>query len=227
MDQIGNRRKVVVECGAILFDMDGTLVDSTSIVERQWKRFAEEHNLDYARIMRISHGRRNAETIREIAPHLATPEIFAQFDEAELHDKEGAVVVKGSETLLGKLAAHEWAVVTSASQALARNRLQAVHLPVPSVLIGADDVSAGKPHPEGYLAAARRLGVERTCVWCLKIPDRVCKQRTPPACEPLELRQRIRIHSWRPPTASRTFQRCPSNAASKAVLLLTFSCFGS
>jgi sugar-phosphatase len=165
MDQIGNRRKVVVECGAILFDMDGTLVDSTSIVERQWKRFAEEHNLDYARIMRISHGRRNAETIREIAPHLATPEIFAQFDEAELHDKEGAVVVKGSETLLGKLAAHEWAVVTSASQALARNRLQAVHLPVPSVLIGADDVSAGKPHPEGYLAAARRLGVERTsCV---------------------------------------------------------------
>ncbi len=165
MDQVSNLRKVVVECGAILFDMDGTLVDSTSIVERQWKRFAAEHNLDYERIMRISHGRRNAETIREIAPHLATPEIFAQFDGAELHDKEGALAVKGAETLLGKLAAHEWAVVTSASQALAKNRLRAVSLPVPKVLIGADDVSAGKPHPEGYLVAARRLGVERTsCV---------------------------------------------------------------
>jgi sugar-phosphatase len=156
---------IVVECSAILFDMDGTLVDSTSVVERQWKLFAEEHGLDYERIMKISHGRRNAETIREIAPHLATPEILAQFDETELQDKQGVVAVKGSGDLLQKLAPHEWAVVTSASRALARSRLLAVHLPVPSVLIGADDVRAGKPHPEGYLAAARRLGAERaSCV---------------------------------------------------------------
>jgi sugar-phosphatase len=165
MDEVANRRKVVVECRAILFDMDGTLVDSTSVVERQWKLFAEQHGLDYEHIMRISHGRRNAETIREVAPHLATPEIFAQFDETELDDKEGVVPVKGSAHLLAKLAAHEWAVVTSASRALARSRLEAVHLPLPDVLIGADDVRAGKPHPEGYLAAARRLGVERaSCV---------------------------------------------------------------
>jgi sugar-phosphatase len=165
MDEIAYRRTVVVECSAILFDMDGTLVDSTSVVERQWKLFAEEHGLDYAHIMKISHGRRNAETIREVAPHLATPEIFAQFDETELEDKEGVVAVKGSAGLLGKLEANEWAVVTSASRALARSRLQAVHLPVPRVLIGADDVHAGKPHPEGYLAAARRLGLEReSCV---------------------------------------------------------------
>ena len=165
MGEIAKSRTVVVECRAILFDMDGTLVDSTSVVERQWKLFAERHGLDYEHIMKISHGRRNAETIREVAPHLATPEIFAEFDETELEDKEGVVAVKGSTDLLGKLAPHEWAVVTSASRALASNRLQAVHLPVPGVLIGADDVRSGKPHPEGYLAAARRLQVERTsCV---------------------------------------------------------------
>jgi sugar-phosphatase len=171
MDELVKRRTVVVECRAILFDMDGTLVDSTSVVERQWKLFAEEHGLDYDHIMKISHGRRNAETIREVAPHLATAEIFAQFDETELHDKEGVVAVRGSANLLGKLAAYEWAVVTSASRILARSRLQAVHLPVPNVLIGADDVRDGKPHPEGYLAAARRLGVERSS--CVVFEDTV------------------------------------------------------
>jgi sugar-phosphatase len=161
----GNGQKVVAACSAILFDMDGTLVNSTAVVERQWRVFAEAHGLDYAHIMKISHGRRNAETIREVAPHLATAEIFAQFDEAELADHEGVAAVRGSAELIGKLAAHEWAVVTSASRTLARNRLLAVHLPLPNVLIGADDVRAGKPDPEGYLAAARRLGVDRNaCV---------------------------------------------------------------
>jgi sugar-phosphatase len=161
---MGEMNNVVVECAAILFDMDGTLVDSTSVVERQWRLFAARYNLDYAHIMRISHGRRNAETIREIAPHLATPEIFAAFDKSELLDKEGVVAVSGAAELIGKLAGHEWAVVTSAGQDLARSRLQSVRLPLPDVLIGAEDVRAGKPDPEGYLAAAERL----------KVPPNLC-----------------------------------------------------
>jgi sugar-phosphatase len=157
--------EVVIECQAILFDMDGTLVDSTPVVEKQWKRFAQRHGLDYAHIMRVSHGRRNQETIREIAPHLATPEIFAQFDAEEIQDRDGISAVAGAASLLAQLAQHEWAVVTSASRALARDRIQAVHLPVPHVLIGAEDVDHGKPDPEGYLAAARRLGVDRqSCI---------------------------------------------------------------
>jgi sugar-phosphatase len=159
MDEIA-KRQVIVECRAILFDMDGTLVDSTPVVERQWKMFAEKYRLDYDYIMKISHGRRNAETIREVAPHLATPEVFAAFDEAEIQDRQGVLAVKGAEALLAQLGQHEWAVVTSASRALARARLGSVALPVPAVLIGADDVSEGKPHPEGYLKAARRLELE-------------------------------------------------------------------
>ena len=168
---MSNRRRVFVECSAILFDMDGTLVDSTSVVERQWKRFSERHGLDYQHIMKISHGRRNTETIREIAPHLATPEILAEFDAAEFEDREGVIAVAGSADLIGRLKEHEWAVVTSASRALARERLTTVRLPVPSVLIGADDVQEGKPDPQGYLAAARRLGVERAA--CVVFEDTV------------------------------------------------------
>lgn len=162
---------VIVQCEAILFDMDGTLVDSTPVVERQWKRFAERHGLNYAQIMKVSHGRRNEETIREIAPHLARPEIFAEFDAEEIQDRADVVAVGGSADLLEKLGEHEWAVVTSASRALARSRLQTVRLPVPHVLIGADDVAQGKPDPEGYLAAARRLGVERRL--CVVFEDTV------------------------------------------------------
>jgi len=114
---------VIVECRAILFDMDGTLVDSTPVVERQWKRFAQRHGLDYAQIMRVSHGRRNEETIREVAPHLARPEIFAEFDAEEIEDLGGVTAVRGSADLLAQLEHGEWAVVTSASRALARTRL--------------------------------------------------------------------------------------------------------
>jgi sugar-phosphatase len=168
---MGTGRRLIVECKAILFDMDGTLVDSTPVVERQWKRFAERYGLDYERIMKISHGRRNTETIREIAPHLARPEIFAEFDAEEMADRRGVTAVRGAASLIEKLAENEWAVVTSASRELARDRLRSVELPAPNVLVGSDDVEHGKPHPEGYLTAARRLGIPNHL--CLVFEDTV------------------------------------------------------
>ena len=151
--------KMKFSCGAILLDMDGTLVDSTLCVERQWAKFAERHKLDYGKIMAVSHGRPNAETIREVAPHLAVPAILDRFDAEELLDREGIVEVAGAAEFVQSLPAGKWAVVTSASKALAEVRLRCAGLPIPEVLIAADGISHGKPHPEGYLLAAERLGV--------------------------------------------------------------------
>jgi mannitol-1-/sugar-/sorbitol-6-phosphatase len=109
--------------------------------------------------MEVSHGRRNEETIREIAPHLLTPQVLAEFDASEIRDHEGLSVVDGADELISQLKLHEWALVTSASRELARDRMLSVGLPVPAVLVGADDVARGKPNPEGYLAAAFRLRV--------------------------------------------------------------------
>jgi sugar-phosphatase len=138
--------------------MDGTLVDSTLCVERQWAKFADRNNLDYQKIMAVSHGRPNAETIRDVAPHLAQPEIVARFDAEELLDREGIVEVGGAAAFVESVPSGKWAVVTSASRALAEVRLSCAGLPIPEVLITADDISHGKPHPEGYLLAAQRLG---------------------------------------------------------------------
>lgn len=142
---------------AVLLDMDGTLVDSTACVERQWVRWAERNGLDAAEILRVCHGRRTEETIRELAPHLATEEELKRFDEEEIAEREGIRAIGGAAALLSALPPRLWAVVTSASRRLAQTRLECAGLPLPSVLIAAEDVRQGKPDPEGYLLAAGSL----------------------------------------------------------------------
>ncbi|MBS1858460.1 MAG: HAD-IA family hydrolase [Acidobacteria bacterium] len=157
-------------CDAILFDMDGTLVDSTAPVERQWRLWAERRGLDAERVLAVAHGRRTIETMRDVAPHLNIPDEEAVgFDEAEGLDAAGVVPVAGAAPLLAALPRERWAVVTSAGDWLARMRFAQSGLPLPDVLVTGEDVREGKPHPGGYLLAARRLGVpgER----CLVIED--------------------------------------------------------
>ena len=166
MDRLTGKR---ISCSAILLDMDGTLVDSTLSVERQWAKFAERYQRDYARIMAVSHGRPTAETVREIAPHLAQPEILARFDEEELLDREGVVAVSGAAEFVKNLPSGKWAVVTSASRALAEARLSCAGIRLPEVLITADIVKRGKPDPEGFLLAAKRLQVPAAA--CLVFED--------------------------------------------------------
>lgn len=156
-------------CDAVLFDMDGTLVDSTECVERQWYRWAGRHGLDAGRILRVSHGRRTIETIRDVAPHLAVEEEAAWFEQEELKDRDGILAVPGAIALLGGIPPHRWAVVTSASRELATLRMECAGLTIPDVLVSADDVRRGKPDPEGYLTAAQRLGVQAGR--CLVIED--------------------------------------------------------
>jgi mannitol-1-/sugar-/sorbitol-6-phosphatase len=153
-----NQARAVIACDALLFDMDGTLVDSTAVVERHWAAWASRNGLDLAEILRVSHGRPTIETLRLIAPQLATVEEAARLDAEEAGDSDGLRAVVGARELLASLPSDRWAVVTSAGRALATRRLRTALVPVPNVLVTPDDVLLGKPNPMGYVEAARRLG---------------------------------------------------------------------
>jgi mannitol-1-/sugar-/sorbitol-6-phosphatase len=153
------QRRHSITCEAILFDMDGTLVDSTVCVESTWRTWAMRHKLDIEKLLQVAHGRQNHETIRLVAPHLDTPEEIAFLVRAEEECQDGIVAVPGALDLVDMLPVERWAVVTSAWRRLAKIRLECVGLPLPAVLITADEVKRSKPHPDGYLAAAARLGI--------------------------------------------------------------------
>jgi mannitol-1-/sugar-/sorbitol-6-phosphatase len=150
---------IELSCDAVLFDMDGTLVDSTICVEQIMGRWARKHGLDREFVLQASHGRRTIDSVRAAAPHLNAEEEAKIIDAEELVEKEGIVEVSGAQRLLSSLKSHQWAIVTSASRALATFRLECAGLPVPHVMVCGDDVANGKPHPEGYLRAANQLRV--------------------------------------------------------------------
>ena len=153
----------VFECEAVLFDMDGTIVDSRQLVERMWTIWARENGLPVEAALAVAHGRRTLETMQLIAPHLATPEEAERLDlrEARVAEQEGGeTAIPGARELLSSLPPDRWAVVTSALRAIAHDRILRVGLPAPQVLVAADDVAHGKPSPEGYLRAADRMGVD-------------------------------------------------------------------
>lgn len=149
----------VIQARAVLFDMDGTLVDSTAVIERIWRRWARRHGVDADALLRASHGRRLTETIRRYALPDADMTAEAERIAAEAAaETDGLVPVPGAAALVRALPAESWAVVTSAGRALADRWMRAAGLPLPSVLVAAEDVAAGKPDPEGYLLAMARLG---------------------------------------------------------------------
>ena len=156
----GRRGAVVLRAGAILFDMDGTLVDSTPIIHRAWKWWTEKHGIPLAPVLAVEKGRPNREVIAEFAPQLDSVEESRQFIAFEENDTDGLTLVAGADAAVRAAQQGLWAVVTSAKRSLAEVRLSAAGLPVPEVLVAADMISRGKPDPEGFLVAAERLGVE-------------------------------------------------------------------
>ena len=144
---------------ALLLDMDGTLVHSTTEVETVWRLWCQGHRLDPAPVLAMCHGVRSREVIRALAPQLDLAREVALLDELEIQHAEVAEAVAGARAVLAALAPDRWALVTSASQRVARHRLASAGLPLPRLLIGAEDVVRGKPDPEPYLLAARQLGL--------------------------------------------------------------------
>ena len=144
---------------ALLLDMDGTLVHSTTEVETVWRLWCQSHRLDPEPVLAMCHGMRSREVIRALAPQLDLAREVALLDELEIQHAGVAEPIAGARTLLGALSPARWALVTSASQRVARHRLASAGLPLPRLLIGAEDVVRGKPDPEPYLLAARRLGL--------------------------------------------------------------------
>ncbi|MFM4859620.1 HAD-IA family hydrolase [Aeromonas media] len=144
---------------ALLLDMDGTLVHSTTEVETVWRLWCQSHRLDPEPVLAMCHGVRSREVIRALAPQLDLAREVALLDELEIQHARVAEPIAGARTLLGALSPARWALVTSASQRVARHRLASAGLPLPRLLIGAEDVVRGKPDPEPYLLAARRLGL--------------------------------------------------------------------
>lgn len=157
------------ECSGILFDLDGVLVDSTRYVEQQWRRWASARGLKPEPFLRVCHGRRALETIRLAAPHLDAEAEVAAFLPENGVDGETLGPVEGARRLLDSLPAGSWAVATSGIRAVATDRLLRAGLPLPEVLVCAEDVLHGKPSPDVYLMAAAALAVEP--LKCLVVED--------------------------------------------------------
>jgi len=144
---------------ALLFDMDGTLVNSTPVIVGLWRRWAARHGVDPEALLSASPGRRAIETVRMFAP--AGMDVVAEaasLAKAAGEETEGLAPIPGASALLHSLPRGCWAVVTSAERVLAERWMLHAGLPLPDLLIAAEDVAAGKPDPAGFLRAAALLG---------------------------------------------------------------------
>ena len=145
-------------CAAVLFDLDGVLVDSAPLADRHWQRWAEAHDVPFQSILAVHRGRPSIETIRLVAPHLNAEIEGPRREAAEAADTDGLTAFTGARELLGGIPDGRWAIVTSSKRITAIRRLTHVGLPIPKVLVTCDDVSCGKPAPEPYSLAAMLLG---------------------------------------------------------------------
>lgn len=151
-------RMTNVSAQALLFDMDGVLINSIPAVERVWSRWAAARGFNVHEVLRYAHGRPSIATLRDLLPeadHEAENRIIEQ---AEIDDVADIVPLPGVCDLLAALPHHRWAIVTSCTRALAEVRIRAAGLPIPRLFITSNDITHGKPHPEPYLKGALGLG---------------------------------------------------------------------
>jgi mannitol-1-/sugar-/sorbitol-6-phosphatase len=150
---------ITLTCSAILFDLDGVLLDSTRVVAQQYTRWAVENALDPDYVMHAAHGVRTVEVIQRVAPHLDAVAETKKIEDREAAS-DGIVPIPGALALLNSIPRGQWAVVTSGTRFLAVTRMQKFGIPVPDILVTADDVTNGKPDPEPYRRGAELLKID-------------------------------------------------------------------
>lgn len=164
----GTVRDITTEAfEAVLFDNDGTLIDSRGAVLRSWLSWAEDHGIPAERLVGF-HGVPSSSIVAQVAPHLDPTGATADIDARELADTEGVTALPGAVDAVAAVG-ERGAIVTSASRALLTLRLEAAGFTPPEVLVTADDITRGKPDPEPYLTGARRSGADPTR--CLVVED--------------------------------------------------------
>lgn len=157
------------EFDAVLFDLDGTLIDSTASVIRSWRRFAEHYGVSHE-ALHANHG----QPARTLLSNLLPPELFdeglVRITDLEVSDAgSGLEPVRGAREFFESVPADRRAIVTSGSVAIATARLHAAGFEQPGVFVTADHVTNGKPDPEPFLLAASHLGVDPAR--CLVVED--------------------------------------------------------
>jgi len=156
-------------CAALLFDMDGVLIDSTPAVERVWRRWAIEHGFNPEEVVARAHGRPSLTTVTEYLPDADHEAENREVERCEIEDLDGVVPLPGALELLASLPADRWTIVTSCTRRLAEVRLKAAGLPLPQSFITSNDITHGKPHPDPYLKGAAVL--EFSAAECVVVED--------------------------------------------------------
>lgn len=151
---------MALSCDAIIFDLDGVLIDSDAVIRRRWKRWAEDRGIPFEEIEAIHTGRPAVEVIEEVAPHLDPEAEIERLGDEMATDTDGLEAFDGAKALLNCLPQDRWAIATSGRHHTATSRMAHVGLPEPEVFVTADDVDRGKPAPEPYQRAATQLGID-------------------------------------------------------------------
>lgn len=160
-----------IRCCALLFDLDGVLIDSTPAVSRVWHRWAVAHGFEPETVVRMAHGRPSRSTIAELLPSADVEKEDRDVEHMEIEDLDGVVLLPGARQLLESLPPDRWTIATSCTRPLAEVRLRAAGLPIPRTMITSSDVRNGKPNPEPYLKAAGTLGCAASdCVVVEDVP---------------------------------------------------------
>jgi sugar-phosphatase len=154
---------------ALIFDLDGTLVDSSEVVRKVMETWCLKNNISLQSVLNVCDGGRTEDTISLVAPHLCAKSEATEIEHIESTILDGLMPISGADRFLDDLASHMWAIVTSSSLLTAKPKLEVCQMPIPSVFITAESVSFGKPHPEPFMRAAEELGV--TPEECLVFED--------------------------------------------------------